>query len=40
MHPAGYQCSNGQIKGGFMAGLPCRTAPYCGLLGSPGSASR
>ncbi|WIG59676.1 MAG: hypothetical protein OJF49_002423 [Ktedonobacterales bacterium] len=32
MHPAGYQCSDGQIKGGFMAVVPCRTVPCCGSL--------
>ena len=32
MHPAGYQYSNGMIKGSDFAVCPCRTAPICSLL--------
>jgi hypothetical protein len=32
MHPAGFQFSNGMIKGSFLAVAPCRTAPKSSLL--------
>ncbi len=32
MHPAGFQYSNGMIKGSDFAVRPCRTAPICSLL--------
>ncbi len=32
MHPAGFQFSNGSIKGSDFAVGPCRTAPFSRLL--------
>lgn len=32
MHPAGYQYSNGMIKGSDFGVRPCRTAPICSSL--------